>query len=109
MAAIRTKETTGAKKLLKLLRPQTAQMVECLRRFVECESPSLEKAAADRCCTLIAKEWRAAGAHVERLPNARLGDHLHIVWQPGETRTARAAGQVLVLGHYDTVYASGTL
>src|SRR5277367_2672959 len=96
-------EPISAKNLLKKLRAQTPEMLACLRRFVECESPSSEKAAADRCCTLIAKEWRAAGAHVERLPNARLGDHLHIVWQPGETRTARAAGQVLVLGHYDTV------
>jgi len=76
---------------------------------VECESPSLEKAAADRCCALIAKEWRAAGAHVERLPNAQRGDHLRIVWQPSEARAMRSTGQLLVLGHYDTVYASGTL
>jgi len=26
------------------------EMISALRRFVVCESPSLEKAAADRCC-----------------------------------------------------------
>ena len=102
-------ETSVAKILLKRLRAQTPEMLACLRRFVECESPSLEKTAADRCCTLIAKEWRSAGAHVERVPNAHRGDHLRIVWQPREERSSRSTGQVLVLGHYDTVYASGTL
>ena len=102
-------ETSVAKILLKRLRAQTPEMLACLRRFVECESPSLEKTAADRCCTLIAKEWRSAGAHVERVPNAHRGDHLRIVLQPREERSSRSTGQVLVLGHYDTVYASGTL
>lgn len=102
-------ETSAPKILLKRLRAHTPEMVECLRRYVECESPSLEKAAADCCCTLIAKEWRSAGAHVERLPNAHRGDHLRIVWEPRKMGSARPAGQLLVLGHYDTVYASGTL
>src|SRR5271156_3918545 len=102
-------ETISARNLLKKLRAQTPEMLASLRRFVECESPSLQKAAADRCCALIAKEWRAAGAHVERLPNAQRGDHLRIVWQPSEARARRPTGQLLVLGHYDTVYASGTL
>src|SRR5271163_1409089 len=105
-------ETSVAKILLKRLRAQTPEMLACLRRFVECESPSLEKSAADRCCTLIAKEWRSAGAHVERIQNAHRGDHLRIVLQPREARdarTLRSTGQLLVLGHYDTVYASGTL
>jgi glutamate carboxypeptidase len=81
-------------------------MLACLRRLVECESPSLEKAAADRCCTLLTKEWRGLGAVVERLPQKVRGDHLRIVWQPAQMPVAR---QVLVLGHYDTVYATGTL
>src|SRR5271156_492285 len=98
-------ETTSAKNLLKKLRAQTPEMLACLRRFVDCESPSLEKAAADRCCSLIAKEWRAAGAHVERIPNAHRGDHLRIVWQPRAAGSERPARQLLVLGHYDTVYA----
>ncbi len=81
-------------------------MVACLRRLVECESPSLEKIAADRCCTLLAKEWSGVGADIARVPQKKRGDHLRIAWSP---EGAAKRGQLLVLGHYDTVYASGTL
>jgi glutamate carboxypeptidase len=99
-------ETSVTKLLLRLLQSKTPEMLGCLRRLVECESPSLEKVAADRCCTLLAKEWRRHGAEVERLAQKVRGDQLRIVWQPSRTR---AAGQLLVLGHYDTVYETGTL
>jgi glutamate carboxypeptidase len=94
------------KRLLKSLRSRTPEMVACLRRLVECESPSTDKVAADRCCALLAKEWRGLGAEVQRVPQKLRGDHLRIVWQPDQKI---AAGQLLVLGHYDTVYATGTL
>ena len=92
--------------LLRILKPQLPDMLRVLRRFVTSESPSLEKAAADRCCTVVAKEWRKPGAHVERIPQKHRGDHLRITFAPHETRPAR---QLLVLGHYDTVYSTGTL
>ena len=100
------KETFSAKQLLKVLRGQTAEIVECVRRSVECESPSLEKVAADRCCGVLAKEWSGLGARVERVAQKKRGDHLRIVWAPAGVAVR---GQILVLGHYDTVYASGTL
>jgi glutamate carboxypeptidase len=81
-------------------------MVTMLRRFVEAESPSLEKTAADRCCGLIAKEWKPLGGRVERIAQKHRGDHLRITYWLQKTRPA---GQLLVLGHYDTVYSSGTL
>jgi glutamate carboxypeptidase len=99
-------ETVDGKRLLKTLRGQTAEMVECLRRVVECESPSLEKVAADRCCGLLEREWRGSGVRVERVAQKLRGDQLRVVW---EAARRASAGQVLVLGHYDTVYASGTL
>src|ERR1700726_4927133 len=92
--------------LLRLLNPRLPQMLSILRSFVLAESPSLEKAPADRCCAIIAAEWRKRGMHVERLPQKHRGDHLHITWPP---QKARAPGQLLVLGHYDTVYATGAL
>jgi glutamate carboxypeptidase len=92
--------------LLRVLQPRLRQMLSVLRAFVLAESPSLEKSPADRCCAIIAKESRKRGARVERLAQKHRGDHLRITWQP---QTSRAAGQLLVLGHYDTVYASGTL
>jgi glutamate carboxypeptidase len=96
----------GMAELLQVLKRRTPEMVDCLGRLVESESPSLEKAAADRCCGVVAREWRVRGAAVERIAQKHRGDHLRTVWAPEEHR---ALGQLLVLGHYDTVYASGTL
>jgi glutamate carboxypeptidase len=96
----------GMAELLQVLKRRMPEMVDCLRRLVESESPSLEKAAADRCCGVLAREWHARGAVVERIAQKHRGDHLRMVWAPKEHR---ATGQLLVLGHYDTVYASGTL
>jgi len=92
--------------LLRILTPRLPQMLAALRTFVLAESPSLDKATADRCCAIVAAAWRKRGARVERLPQKHRGDHLRITWQPQKSRTA---GQLLVLGHYDTVYATGTL
>lgn len=91
---------------LRVLKPQLPDMLRVLKRFVTSESPSLEKAAADRCCTVVAKEWRRSGAHVERVPQKHRGDHLRIAFAPDKSRPA---GQLFVLGHYDTVYSTGTL
>ena len=92
--------------LRRLLTPRLTQMLTTLRAFVLAESPSLEKTPADRCCAIVAAEWRKSGARVERLPQKHRGDHLRITWPP---QPSRSAGQLLVLGHYDTVYATGTL
>jgi glutamate carboxypeptidase len=94
------------KEFLRLLKPRLPQMVATLRTFVEAESPSLEKAAANKCCGIVAEEWRKRGVRVERLAQKERGDHLRITYWPNKPRPA---GQLLVLGHYDTVYSSGTL
>src|SRR4029077_6492201 len=99
-------EANSPAALLRLLRPRLPQMLSVLRTFVVAESPSLEKTPSDRCCGIVAAEWRKQGVRVERLSQRHRGDHLRITWQP---RESRAAGQLLVLGHYDTVYATGTL
>src|SRR6266852_4235586 len=92
--------------LLQTLKPRQTEMLAALRRLALAESPSLEKNAADRCCTLLAAEWRKRGARVERLAQKHRGDHLRITYWAGKSRPA---GQLLVLGHYDTVYSTGTL
>src|SRR2546422_8422019 len=60
--------------LLRALKPRTAQMLATLRRLVLAESPSLENVPADRCCRLLAQEWRRCGARVEILPQRHRGD-----------------------------------
>jgi glutamate carboxypeptidase len=94
------------RKLLQLLKPRLPQMLATLRRFVMAESPSLEKAAADRCCAIIAEAWNKHGARVERIAQKHRGDLLRI---SHESRKTRPTGQLLVLGHYDTVYSTGAL
>ena len=91
---------------LDALRPRVPAMLADLRDLVECESPSVEKAPADRCCSLLAEKWRKRGARIERIPQKYRGDHLRVTWQPAGSRVS---GQLMVLGHYDTVYGTGTL
>lgn len=81
-------------------------MLVTLEEVVRCESPSTEKAAADRCAALIADTWRRAGVQVELIEQRHRGAHLRMTYAP---RNAAQRAQLLVLGHYDTVYASGTL
>src|SRR6202049_5187471 len=100
------RESPLPKLLLQALRPRLPQMLATLRKFVLAESPSLEKFPADHCCGIVAGEWSKRNVRVERVRQMQRGDHLRISWAPP---TARASGQLLVLGHYDTVYSSGTL
>jgi glutamate carboxypeptidase len=99
-------DTNYPKEFLRLLKPRLPEMLSTLQRLALAESPSLEKAPADRCCDLLAAEWHKRGASVERIAQKQRGDQLRITWWP---QKSRPAGQLLVLGHYDTVYASGTL
>src|SRR5215475_14270418 len=81
-------------------------MVELLRAFVECESPSADKAAVDRFGEMVAAEWRKRGAAVEILAQSERGNHVRAEISPSD---GAADGQILVLGHLDTVYPVGTL
>jgi glutamate carboxypeptidase len=92
--------------LLPLLKKQLPQMLETLRELTLHESPSLEKEPADRCCRFLADLWLKRGAVVGILQNEKRGNHLNVVLTPPETRPK---AQLLVLGHYDTVYPTGTL
>jgi glutamate carboxypeptidase len=94
------------KEFLRLLKPRLQDMLGLLRQFVAAESPSLDKAAADQCCGLIAEEWRKRDARVERIAQKHRGDHLRITYWP---QKSSSPGQLLALGHYDTVYSTGTL
>ncbi|HET6144835.1 MAG TPA: M20 family metallopeptidase [Candidatus Acidoferrales bacterium] len=81
-------------------------MTELLGKFVRAESPSLDKAAVDRFGKMVAQEWRRRGATVKILRHRERGDHVRVEWNFSGNRSK---GQVLVLGHMDTVYEAGTL
>jgi glutamate carboxypeptidase len=95
--------------LLHHLTAQTSQMVAALEQAVMLESPSTDRAAASRMGDWLAQSFADQGARVARLPPEgkgadRYADHLRAVWEP----PAGGAGQVLLLGHFDTVWDVGT-
>jgi glutamate carboxypeptidase len=92
--------------LVEWLRKREGAMARLLGRFVRAESPSLDKAAVDHFGGIVAAEWRRRGARVTLLRQRERGDHIRADWNP---RGIRAGGQILVLGHLDTVYGRGTL
>lgn len=92
--------------LLKAARQREKEMVRLLGEFVRCESPSQDKAALDRFGHIVTKEWRGAGAQVHVLRQKHTGDHVRAeIW----LGSGRPSGQILVLGHLDTVYPLGTI
>ena len=91
---------------LPYLRKRLPQMLETLRELTLLESPSLEKEPMDRCCEFLAEKWLRHGTIAQILQQNHRGDHLRVIWKPTEGRTK---SQLLVLGHYDTVYPTGTL
>jgi glutamate carboxypeptidase len=94
------------KLLLSDLRQREKGMVRLLERMVRVESPSFDKAAVDRLGRLVGAEWEKRGARVEFLRQRERGDHVRAeLW----TGNARPKGQILVLGHLDTVYGLGAL
>jgi glutamate carboxypeptidase len=94
------------RKLLTELESRREEMVRLLDKFVRCESPSHHKAAVDRFGAMVVAEWRDRGAKVSLLRQSRCGNHIRAELWRGE---GRPAGQIMVLGHLDTVYPLGTL
>jgi len=88
------------------LRDREFEMVRLLGQFVRCESPSHDKPSVDQMARIVAKQWRHRGARVRILGQKVRGDHVRAeIW----LGRGRPNGQILVLGHLDTVYPLGTL
>src|SRR6202521_5970264 len=81
-------------------------MIEGLRPWVECESPTFAAAAVDRMIDLAAGDLAAMGATIERMPG-RLGFG-GCVRARFPHADAGAPG-ILIAGHMDTVHPIGTL
>ena len=88
---------------------QQAGMLDLLRRFVEVESPSADKAAVDRCMQLAAEAGRETGGKVRWHRQKMYGDVLEVRF-PAERGVAATRKQpLLLLGHLDTVWPVGAL
>jgi len=88
-------------KILAYAHARQEQIIALIQELVECESPSGHRAALDRCAELIS--GRLAGLAKTRTAP---GGHLLCEFQlPGRSKR----GQILALGHIDTVWPVGTL
>ncbi len=92
--------------LQRVLRRRERDIVGLLGRFVRCESPSHHKAAVDRLGGIVASEWRRRGAKIRVLRQKVRGNHVRAEVFLG---SGRPTGQILIIGHLDTVYPPGTL
>jgi glutamate carboxypeptidase len=91
--------------ILQWTQSKQSESIELIRQFVEAESPS-DDAAAVNCFVELAADTLAPIAAVRRVPATGFGDHLLAeITLPG----VRKEGQVLALGHSDTVWRTGTL
>lgn len=84
----------------------TEDMLQGLRQWVECESPTWDAAAVNRMLDLAAREMAVAGASIERIAGRQgFGGCIRARFphpkqgQPG----------ILIAGHLDTVHPVGTL
>jgi glutamate carboxypeptidase len=77
-------------------------VLETTEALVALESPTTDKAAVDRCGAALAVRLEAIGGRVSRLTRTDRGDHLLAEFGCG-------ASQILLLGHFDTVWPVGQL
>jgi glutamate carboxypeptidase len=104
--------TEKSREMLAFLRSRRPAMLRLLKRFVLCESPTDSKLAVDRFGRLVAAEWKKRGAKIEFLQQKRAGNHVRVAWPSNLGRRnglSVRAGQILVLGHLDTVYEFGAI
>jgi glutamate carboxypeptidase len=88
------------------------EMLSLLRRMVEIESPSDDKAAIDRMGAFLAQVFERVGGKVTFYPQQQAGNHLKAEFAGGASDRAsdqNSAKPALLLGHFDTVWPMGTL
>jgi len=91
--------------ILPFVQSHQPEIVTLLRRFVECESPSDDPAAVNRFVELLS-DTAAPFAKVKTYHGGKFGKLLVCEMNlPGRKKS----GQVLALGHSDTVWPVGTL
>ncbi len=76
-----------------------------LRRLVEIESPSGDKASVDRAADLVSTWATELDATIKRHKQKHFGDVLELRFGPSRSKH----GRILLLGHLDTVWPLGTL
>ncbi len=81
---------------------QREWLLDLIEALVAIESPSDDSQAVNRCGAELASRLSALGATVTRASSSTAGDHLRASFGTGDR-------QVLLLGHFDTVWPVGQL
>ncbi|MBZ5584976.1 MAG: M20 family metallopeptidase [Acidobacteriia bacterium] len=91
--------------ILSYTQTHTSAIAALIRQLVECESPTDDPAAVNRFVELVSDAATPLAA-VKSVAGGRFGKHLLCEMKlPGRRKT----GQILALGHSDTVWPPGTL
>lgn len=92
-------------RFLKYARQHQGDIVALIQELVECESPSDHPPSVDRLVSMIADRLSGV-AKIHTYPGGAYGKHLRAEFiLPG----SKKSGQILALGHCDTVWPLGTL
>ncbi|MBZ5611633.1 MAG: M20 family metallopeptidase [Acidobacteriia bacterium] len=92
---------------LDFARSKQSAIIALIRELVECESPSDHPQSVNRFVDLLASKLEREG-RVRKLAGGRFGRHLRCEFQLPGPRKQRD-GNILALGHSDTVWPLGTL
>jgi glutamate carboxypeptidase len=96
---------TAVDSILLEARSRRKQIVALIREMVECESPSDNPAAVNRFVDLLS-DVAPSFARVKTVPGGRFGRHVVCEF---DLFGKKKQGQILALGHSDTVWPLGTL
>jgi glutamate carboxypeptidase len=96
---------TAVDPLLAAARSRRKQIVALIREMVECESPSYDQAAVNRFVDLLG-DVAPSFARVKTVGGGRFGRHVVCEF---DLFGRKKQGQILALGHSDTVWPLGTL
>ena len=96
--------------ILHYITKRRSAMIDWIGELVRIESPSHDRAAVNRAVEYVADHAASLGK-VKVYREKAYGDHLRIEFRlPGSRKPrSRNGGQVMGLGHLDTVYPLGTL
>lgn len=93
-----------AQELLTIAQAAREDYLELLTTLVEYETPTADKAACDQLADWLETRLQHDGWQVERIPQDHAGDQLVARWQVDANKAS-----TLLMTHYDTVWAVGTL
>jgi glutamate carboxypeptidase len=93
---------TDARRILAFCQTHERWLIETIDALVTRESPTTDKAAVDRCGAELASRLSEIGGRVLQVSTSSAGDHLRAEFGSG-------ARQILLLGHFDTVWPVGQL